>query len=48
MVNDMNDKYCLFCGHSMSADAPDGSQVLVCFERDGYEGKEIVVGEDEY
>lgn len=40
-------KYCLFCNHSMSADAPDGSQVLVCFECKGFEGKEIIVGEDE-
>ena len=40
-------RYCLFCNHSMSADAPDGSQVLVCFECEGYEGKEVIVGDDE-
>ena len=43
----MENKYCLFCCHSMSSDAPDGSEVLVCFEREGFEGKEIIVGEDE-
>lgn len=40
-------KYCLFCCHSMSSDASDGSEVIVCFEREGFEGKEIIVGEDE-
>ena len=42
-----NNKYCLFCSHSMSADAMDGSQVLVCFNCKGYEGKEMQVGDDE-
>lgn len=37
---------CLFCGSSMSADAMDGSQVLVCFDCEGYEGKEMQVDED--
>ena len=40
-------KYCLFCCHSMSADAVDGTEVLVCFECNGFEGKEVIVGEDE-
>lgn len=35
------DRECLFCKHSMSCDAPDGSQVLVCFCCAGYEGKEV-------
>lgn len=45
----MEDKYkcCLFCSNSLSGDAPDGSQVLVCFECEGCEGKEMIVYEDE-
>lgn len=43
----MENKYCLFCSNSMSGDAIDGSQVLVCFERKGFEGREIIVGDDE-
>lgn len=31
----------------MSGDAPDGSQVLVCFDCEGYEGREVYVDEDE-
>ena len=42
-----NTKMCLFCSCSMSGDAPDGSKVLVCFDKAGYEGKEVFVGEDE-
>lgn len=42
-----NNKICLFCSCSMSSDAPDGSQVLVCFECAGHEGEEMIVGEDE-
>lgn len=38
---------CLSCRHSMSGDAPDGTQVLVCFDCKGYEGKEMIVGEEE-
>lgn len=45
--NNVDGRYCLFCNHSMSGDAQDGSQVLVCFEREGFEGKEVIVGEDE-
>ena len=30
----------------MYTDAMDGSQVLVCFDCDGYEGKEMQVDED--
>lgn len=40
-------KICLFCSCSMSGDAPDGSQVLVCFDCAGHEGKEMIVEEDE-
>lgn len=43
----MDAKCCLFCNHSMSGDAPDGTEVLVCFECYGHEGKEMIVGEDE-
>jgi hypothetical protein len=43
----MDNKCCLFCSNSLSGDAPDGSQVLVCFECEGFEGKEVIVGEDE-
>lgn len=43
----MYDKWCLFCVHSLSGDAVDGSQVLVCFNCKGYEGKEMQVDEDE-
>lgn len=43
----MENKYCLFCVNSMSADAADGSMVLVCFDCKGYEGKEMIVGDDE-
>ena len=39
------EKECLFCVNSLSADAPDGTQVLVCFECTGYEGKEVYVNE---
>ena len=39
---------CLYCNSSMSGDAPDGSQVLVCFDCAGHEGKEMIVGDDEY
>ena len=39
------DRECLFCKHSMSGDAPDGSQVLVCFCCAGYEGKEVQADE---
>ena len=40
-------RLCLFCGSSMSADAIDGSQVLVCFDCEGYEGKEMQVADDD-
>lgn len=39
------DRECLFCKHSMSGDAPDGSQMLVCFCCAGYEGKEVQADE---
>lgn len=39
----VTDHECLFCRHSLSGDAPDGTQVLVCFCRAGYEGKEMYV-----
>lgn len=42
----MSNQYCLFCDSSISADAMDGSQVLVCFDCDGHEGKEMQVDDD--
>ena len=47
-VHKTENSMCLYCNNSMSSDAPDGSQVLVCFECAGYEGKEMIVGDDEY
>jgi hypothetical protein len=38
---------CLFCVNSLSADAPDGSQVLVCFNVPGHEGSERWVDEED-
>ena len=38
---------CLFCSNSLSGDAPDGSQVLVCFEVPGFEGREMYVDEEQ-
>lgn len=43
----MKDKCCLFCHRSMPSDAVDGSEVLICFECEGHEGKEMIVEEDE-
>ena len=43
----MTYRCCLFCGNSMSADAMDGTQVLVCFDCAGYEGREMIVDEEE-
>lgn len=40
-------KYCMFCDNSMTAIAPDCSEVLVCFDRDGYKGREMIVGDCE-
>lgn len=40
-------KNCLFCVNSLSGDAPDGSQVLVCFDVPGFEGREIYVMEEQ-
>jgi hypothetical protein len=39
-------KNCLFCVNSLSADTPDGSQVLCCFNVPGYEGSERWVDEE--
>lgn len=39
----MAEMECLFCVNSMSADAPDGTEVLVCFNCKGHEGKEMYV-----
>lgn len=47
-VHKTKNSMCLFCNSSMSSDAPDGSQVLVCFDCAGHEGKEMIVGDDEY
>ena len=46
-VHKTENSMCLYCNSSMSADAPDGSQVLVCFDCAGHEGKEMIVGDDE-
>ena len=43
----MDNRICLFCVNSLSGDAPDGSQILVCFECEGSEGREMIVGEEE-
>ena len=44
----MNNKYCLFCVNSLSTDSIfDGSQILVCFDCEGHEGKEMIVDEEE-
>ena len=44
----MNNKCCLFCVNSLSADSIfDGSQILVCFDCEGHEGKEMIVDEEE-
>ena len=40
-------KCCLSCRRSLSGDAPDGTQVLVCFDCKDHEGKEMIVGEEE-
>lgn len=47
-VHKTKNSMCLFCNSSMSSDAPDGSQVLVCFDCAGHEGKEMIVGDDEW
>lgn len=44
----MSKKCCLFCVNSLSADAMDGTQVLICCECKGHEGQEMQVEEDEY
>lgn len=41
-----NKKMCLFCVNSMTADAMDGSEVLVCFDCEGCEGREMIVDDD--
>lgn len=40
-------KYCMFCDNSMTAVAFDGSEVLVCFDCVGYEGREMIVNDDD-
>lgn len=40
-----NGRYCIYCGNSCSADAPDGSQVLICFNAAGNEGRGKFVGD---
>ena len=44
----MSNRCCLFCVNSLSADAMDGSQVLVCFECAGHENQEMQVDEEDY
>lgn len=43
----MDNRLCLFCVNSLSGDAPDGSQILVCFDCEGHEGREMIVGEED-
>lgn len=44
----MNNLCCLFCVNSLSADSIfDGSQILVCFDCEGHEGREMIVNEEE-
>lgn len=43
----MKERNCLFCVNSLSADAMDGSQVLVCFECKGHVGQEMQVDEED-
>ena len=38
---------CLSCRRSLSGDALDGTQVLVCFDCKGHEGNGMIVGEEE-
>ena len=42
-----NRKCCLFCESSISANAIDGTEVLFCFNCEGFEGKEMMVDNDE-
>lgn len=46
--DDTSKKMCLFCGNSLTATAADGTDVLVCFDCAGHEGKEMIVDEDEW
>jgi len=46
-ITPYKEKNCLFCVNSLSADAPDGSQVLCCFNVAGKEGAECYIYEDE-
>ena len=47
LTMEQNMKNCLFCVNSLSADAPDGSPQLVCFEKAGAESELNVVDETE-
>ena len=40
-------KNCLFCVNSLSGDAPDGTQALVCFNVPGHDGQERWVDKEE-
>lgn len=42
----MENKYCLFCKNSMSADEENEFSVLICFDCKGYEGREMIVDDD--
>ena len=44
---EIKNRYCLFCSRSVYGYAIDGSHVLTCFNLKGFEGKEMIVGEDE-
>lgn len=43
----MDYRCCLNCACSLSGDGPDDSQVLVCFNCAGHEGKEVIVRDTE-
>lgn len=40
-------RICLYCNRSMSSNALDGTEVLVCFDVPGHHNQEMIVGEDE-
>lgn len=42
-----HEKTCLFCVNSLSGDAPDGTEVLVCFDCAGHKNTMMIVDEDE-
>ena len=43
----MDERWCLFCKNSLPGDGMDGLPILVCFDCEGHEGREMIVDEDE-